>query len=337
VDLILTDEQSALRQHMRELFTELSTWDVVRAAEPLGFDPALWKTLGGLGLAGMCLPESIGGDASPLLEVALVLEEAGRCAAPVPLADHLAAGRLAAAVDALPPDDLAALVSGDLRAGLAVRPAVDGVWSLVPTGAIADVVLGESDGALLVHRSEPPMQAPKNLAAAPLGDRAAIGETVGQLSALAAARDEWRVLVAAQLVGLAARALEIGVDYVKERHQFDRPVGGFQAVQHGLAELVGPIDGVRLLVAKAAWACDHDEPDRRARFASSAFLAATQIAEKATYASLHYHGGYGVTLEYDIQLLYRRARGWSLVLGDPEHELARLADAIFGPAQKIGA
>jgi alkylation response protein AidB-like acyl-CoA dehydrogenase len=334
VDLILTDEQSALRQHMRDLFTELSTWDVVRAAEPLGFDATLWKTLSGLGLAGMCLPESVGGDASPLLEVALVLEEAGRCAAPVPLADHLAAGRLAAATSALPADDLAALVSGELRAGLALRPAYDGIWSLVPTGAIADVVLGESDGALVVHRSAPTLQAPKNLAAAPLSDRPAVGETVGDLAALNAARDEWRVFTAATLIGLASRALEIGVDYVKERHQFDRPVGGFQAVQHGLAELVGPIDGIRLLVAKAAWACDHDAPERRARLASSAFLAATQIAEKATYASLHYHGGYGVTLEYDIQLLYRRARGWSLILGDPEHELAHLADAIFGPVQK---
>jgi alkylation response protein AidB-like acyl-CoA dehydrogenase len=103
-------------------------------------------------------------------------------------------------------------------------------------------------------------------------------------------------------------------------------------VQHGLAELVGPLDGARLLAAKAAWACDH-QPDRRGRLASTAFLAAADIAERCTYAALHYHGGYGVTLEYDIQLLYRRARGWSLVLDDPERELAHLADHIFGPVQ----
>ena len=330
MDLILTDEQSALRQHMRDLFSELSGWEVVRAAEPLGFDATLWKTVSGLGLAGMCLPESVGGDASPMLEVGLVLEEAGRCAAPLPLADHLVAGRLAAGLGALAGDDLAALAAGDLRAGIALRPAVDGMWSIVPVGAVADVVLGEAGGGLVVHRSTPPMRTPKNLACAPLADREAVGERVGDPAALAAARDEWRVLTAAQLVGIAARSLEIGVDYVKERHQFGRPVGGFQAVQHGFAELVGPIDGARMLVAKAAWACDH-EPERRARLAASAFLYATAVAEKATYASLHYHGGYGVTLEYDIQLLYRRARGWSLVLGDPEHELAHLADALFGP------
>ncbi len=73
MDLILTEEQAALRQHMRDLFTELSGWDVVRAAEPLGFEATLWKAVSGLGLAGMCLPAEAGSDASPLLEVGLVL------------------------------------------------------------------------------------------------------------------------------------------------------------------------------------------------------------------------------------------------------------------------
>jgi alkylation response protein AidB-like acyl-CoA dehydrogenase len=332
VDLILTEEQAALRQHMRELFTELSGWDVVRAAEPLGFDATLWKAVSGLGLAGMCLPADVGGDASALLEVGLVLEEAGRCAAPLPLVEHLVAARLAIRTGAVADDQMRALAAGELIATLALRPAVAGRWSLVPAGAVADLVLGERDGQLIAGRGTPPMQAPRNLGSAPLADRPAEGSAVGALADLQVAHDEWRTLTAALLVGLASRALELGVAYVKERHQFGRPVGGFQAVQHGLAELVGPLDGARLLAAKAAWACDH-QPDRRSRLASTAFLAAADIAERCTYAALHYHGGYGVTLEYDIQLLYRRARGWSLVLDDPERELAHLADHIFGPVQ----
>ena len=336
MDLILTDEQAALRQHMRDLFTELSGWDVVRAAEPLGFDAALWKTVSGLGLAGMCLPAEAGGDESPLLEVALVLEEAGRCAAPVPLAEHLAAARLVARTEALATHDLRALAAGELVATLALRPAAAGTWSLVPAGLVADVVLGASEGELRVHRSTPPMRGPRNLASAPLADRAADGTAVADLAAFSAAQDEWRTFTAAQLVGLAGRAMDLGVAYVKERHQFGRPVGGFQAVQHGFAELVGPLDGARLLVAKAAWACDY-QPEKRSRLASTAFLAAMDIAERCTYAALHYHGGYGVTLEYDIQLLYRRARGWALILDDPERELAHLADALFGPIQTASA
>jgi alkylation response protein AidB-like acyl-CoA dehydrogenase len=336
VDLILTEEQAALRQHMRDLFTELSGWDVVRAAEPLGFDPALWKTVSGLGLAGMCLPADIGGDASPLLEVGLVLEEAGRCAAPLPLVEHLVAARLAVRTRAVREAEMRALAAGDLLATLALRPAVAGRWSLVPAGAVADIVLGASGSDLVVSRGAPPMHGPRNLASAPLADRPVDGTAVGELADLEVALDEWRTLTAAQLVGLAARALDLGVAYVKERHQFGRPVGGFQAVQHGLAELVGPLDGARLLASKAAWACDH-QPDRRSRLASTAFLAAADIAERCTYAALRYHGGYGVTLEYDIQLLYRRARGWSLVLDDPERELAHLADQLFGPVQQAGA
>src|SRR5438093_561962 len=78
----------------------------------------------------------------------------------------------------------------------------------------------------------------------------------------AAATDEWKVLTAAALVGVAAKAQELGVQYAIARHQFDRPIGSFQAVQHGLADMVGPIHGARLLTAKAAWACDHDPGDR---------------------------------------------------------------------------
>src|SRR5439155_20005537 len=175
--------------------------------------------------------------------------------------------------------------------------------------------------------STPAMQSPANHACAPLADRAVEGPV--EVSAdMAAAVDEWKVLTAAALVGVAAKAQELGVQYAIARHQFDRPIGSFQAVQHGLADMVGSIHGARLLVGKAAWACDH-EPGERARLASMAFLFATELARTSTARSLHYHGGYGVMREYDIQLYYRRARGWPLVYQDTEHEYLALADQLF--------
>jgi alkylation response protein AidB-like acyl-CoA dehydrogenase len=184
------------------------------------------------------------------------------------------------------------------------------------------------------------MTGPANHACAPIADRTTDDATIvaSDTDQFAAALDDWKSLTAWALVGIAARALELGVEYVNDRHQFGRPIGSFQSIQHGLADLVGMIDGARLLAGKAAWECDHpsfDDPTtaatERARLASMAFSFSTEVAKLSTARALHYHGGYGVMLEYDIQLLYRRARGWPLVLHDLDHELLDLADLVLGP------
>ena len=167
---------------------------------------------------------------------------------------------------------------------------------------------------------------------------------LGSARGLSAALDAWRVLTAAALVGVAAEALRIAVDYVVERQQFGRPIGAYQAIQHGLADLPAMIDGARFLTHKAAWAVrqgfidgagviDVDEGviTEFAPLAAMAFLQAADAAALATDKSLHYHGGYGFSLEYDIQLYYRRARGWAGVLGDRGAERLRLADLLWGP------
>ncbi len=126
------------------------------------------------------------------------------------------------------------------------------------------------------------------------------------------------------------------------REQFGVPIGSFQAVQHGLADLPVLIDGGRLLAHKAAWAIDGgtdlldwrrlDITDGTA-LAAMAFVFCSEAAGTATDRSLHYHGGYGFAEEYDIQLYYRRARGWALVLSDPTDVCLALADHLFGPVE----
>jgi len=146
----------------------------------------------------------------------------------------------------------------------------------------------------------------------------------------AEAVDEWRVLTAAALVGLGAGALELARTYVIERHQFDVPIGSFQSVQHGLADVDVALGGAQLLARKAAWAFD-SALTNSAELAAMAFLFAAEQARRASERALHYHGGYGFMEEYDVQLFYRRAKGWALILQDPDREYARLADLRYGP------
>ncbi len=349
MDLSLSDDQRAIRDVFADFFTKESPVSIARAAEPLGFDDVLWTRLLETGAAGMAVPEDHGGAAATLSELIVVAEELGRAIAPVPLIEHLVASRLHPEPD---------IVAGQGIATVALRPAdADGVWRLVPGGAVADVVVGVDGNDLIAVRSDPPGRAPRNHACAPLADRPAragrsgrssaeVERTViGPASALAPALDEWRTLTAAALVGIADAALAIGVDYVKVRKQFGVPIASFQAVQHAMADLPILIEGARLLTHKAAWAgdraraglrgtidIDDNEIDDYPTLAGMAIVFAGQAAAHATDRSLHFHGGYGYAQEYDIQLYYRRARGWALVLGDPSTECLGVAERLFGPA-----
>jgi alkylation response protein AidB-like acyl-CoA dehydrogenase len=134
--------------------------------------------------------------------------------------------------------------------------------------------------------------------------------------------------MAAALEGIRGQALRIGVDYVKERTAFGVPIGTFQAIQHRLADLAVAGDGARLLVFESAWARDTGHP-YVSELISMAFLFETELAFKTCRESLQFHGGYGYTLEYDIQLYFRRAKTWPLALGDPRREYQRLAQRLF--------
>ena len=145
------------------------------------------------------------------------------------------------------------------------------------------------------------------LADVPVGDEALLLASGPEVDALFdQALDEWLVLMANALAGMGARSLEIGVDYVKERHAFGAPIGSFQAVAHGLSDAATGVDGGLLLAREAAWAA-HEEPDRAQELAALACAFNAEAAREASYRSLHYHGGYGFMLEYDIQLYFRRA------------------------------
>jgi alkylation response protein AidB-like acyl-CoA dehydrogenase len=334
----LNDAQSAVLDAFRTVLTAEAPPAAARAAEPLGFEPALWQHMQTIGAPSLGLSEASGGAGVGMAELVVMAEEIGRSIASVPLIEHTVAARLLDRLGLL--DTVPGIVDGTAIATLAVRPAVDDVWRVVPAGAVADVVVGVSGDSLVVTASAPSGIARPNHACAPLADRT-VGNSgaTGSAEAFEGAMVEWQLLTGAALVGIASTALDLGVAYATERYQFGVPIGSFQAVQHALADLPGRIDGARLLVHQAAWALDgggdgvvdigDEHIEDGATLAAMAFLFATDTASDATARSLHVHGGYGFSEEYDIQLLYRRARGWPLVAGDLGTHYQRLADRLL--------
>jgi alkylation response protein AidB-like acyl-CoA dehydrogenase len=204
------------------------------------------------------------------------------------------------------------------------------VLALVPAGAIADDVVF-FDGTSLRHLAlEGERRTVSTIASLPLADievPASTTELASGADAIGAfdeAVNEWMILMAGALVGVAARAIEIGVEYVKERKAFGVPIGSFQAVAHGFADAATALSGATLLAREAAWSAAV-VPARTPELGPLAFGFCTESARESSYRSLHSHGGYGFMLEYDIQLYFRRARGWPAQFAEPDAAFAMAA------------
>jgi len=340
MDLRFSPEQDQLVDAFSGLYSNHSSPEQVRATEAVGFDPDLWKRLADLGVLLMAVSEADGGWGASFLDLAVVAEQQGRFVAAVPVIETQVAARLLARLNAAGAAPLAEALSGGRLITFAPRAASNGVAGLIPGGSVADAAVVRADDRLLLVPLDVSRTVVENLASMPLAD-VVLTDSVSVLANGDAARlahdravDEWMALTAMALVGIAARALEIGVEYVKERKAWGVPIGTFQAISHRLADSAAAVDGARLLAYEAAWAVDED-PDRAAELAAMAFAFAYETARDATYRSLHFHGGYGFMMEYDIQLYYRRARGWANVYGDPELTYRRVADRRYGPVDAV--
>lgn len=338
MDLSPTDVQHQLGDALAQLLDTLSSPEQVRATESTdGFSAELHAALAEMGIWAMGLPEAVGGMDASLADLAVVARACGAHSAPVPVVGSLVAGRLLAATA---PDDarLQGVADGSVIVVPAPRATTGDRAGVVPGGAVADAVIAlVGDELVIVDGPGRDGSAFPNTAHAPLADITVGADAPGRTvlvtgdhahRAFAAAQDEWRALTATWLCGLGRAALDLGVEYAKERKQFDVPIGSFQAVAHPLADVACSLDGADLLSAKAIWALDEAETIGP-RFASSAFSFAGDTAEQAAKVALHTHGGYGFMDEYDIQLLFRRAKATRLLLGDPLRELQTLADRFI--------
>ena len=226
MDLALTEEQAALVASFADLLAKHSSSEQVRAAEPEGFDPSLWEALLGIGVVEMAVPESAGGWGAGLLDLALVAEQVGAAVAPAPVIEAQVAARLLATTGVDP---------GERMTTVAVRPALGERATLVPAGAVADDAVVLAGDRLLLVALEDVRRPVANLAAAPLAD-VTVGAGATELvsgpaatKAFEAALDEWLVLTAGALVGMASSAHRVTCEYARERHTWgvaDRGVPG---------------------------------------------------------------------------------------------------------------
>jgi alkylation response protein AidB-like acyl-CoA dehydrogenase len=335
-DYRLSDVQAQLQESIRTFFRSNCPTEVVRKAEPVGFDDDIWHRFLQLRPIAMGVPEDHDGDGAGLMELAIVAEEVGRAAAPVPFVDTVVAARVLASVEgAGPAAALAAIL--DEGASAAWIANVDTSGSvLVPGGACATQLVALRGDEIVLTSATAPQMHVANLAAAPmawwdLSDAAPVA-TGPQARAVAERADaEVRLLTAAALVGLGQSALDGAVRYAKDREAFGLPIGAFQAVAHPLVDAAIGIESARRMVRRGSWFGDR-EPEQLATLASFAFLHASRAAVSAGQTAVHTQGGFGFTLESDVQLYLRRAKGWALAIGTGRDETRRLADRIHGPA-----
>ncbi len=320
MDFDLTEDQREIKNVARELLAARSPFARVReAAESGRYDDTLWTEIVELGWPGIAVPEQYGGQGLGAVELAVLLEELGyACAATPFLSTAVAAAVIAAGgTDAQRERWLPGLLAGQSRAGI-------GTSELAVDGDGADVaVLIEDDGARLVAAPQTePLQTIDPTRR--FGVVRGAGEPLGGDVA-----DRLRAAVAAEVVGVCQRALEMTLEYVKERKQFGVPVGSFQAVAHRCAQMLLHTESARSTAYYAAWAVDA-EPGGGGGIREAAALAAAAAAaggREVTAGAIQAHGGIGFTWEADVHWLYKRAEVDRALLGGTRRHHAALARA----------
>ncbi|MWA09009.1 acyl-CoA dehydrogenase family protein [Streptomyces sp. BA2] len=360
-DLLYSEEEEALRSVVRGLLADHCDATAVLArtesAEP--HDRDLWKALtDGMGLAGLLVPEELGGQGATHREAAVVLEELGRAVAPVPyltsaviatetllacdsdaareLIGALASGRKVGVL-AVPHVTAPGGVLPDVRAeDGALHGSVTGVADavaadvfLVPTGAGLYAVDAEDTGVTAVPQTSLDQTRPL----ATVSFEGARARAVGPESGPAVRRGlrAGAGLLASEQLGLADWCLTETVRYTKERHQFNRPVGSFQALKHRLAQLWLEVVNIRAAARNAAdtLAAGSEDADVAAALAQAyASPATVHIAEEA----LQLHGGIGMTWEHPVHLYLKRAKADSIALGTVGRHREELAARVNLPA-----
>jgi alkylation response protein AidB-like acyl-CoA dehydrogenase len=335
MDLLASPDDRLVTDAYRAFFERKAPLNLTRDCEArrpgdpghIGFDDSLWEALCDLGTFELDRHDDAG-----LPVLGLIAEEAGATLAPVPLVEVATVRRLVTRLDA---EDLVDTT------GAAVATVVPRVVDrrdrvLVDAGSMAlQAVVYDGHGVHVVDRARAASQPVDNLAKAPLaywtieleGERPiAAGERAAR--AFREALVDWRTLLSHLLAGMASRALALAVEYAKTRVVYGSPIGAYQAIAHRLADSKVMTEGLRLLAYEAAWAAAYERPSA-VRHSLVAASYAAEVAPVVAAHALHVHGGLGFTVESDVQLYARRAKGWALRLGSLPDLHRALGVALF--------
>jgi acyl-CoA dehydrogenase len=367
MDFEFTEEQEALRTTVRRFLRERAPLTYVRTMldDDRGTTDDVWHGLAGLGVTGLLVPEHHDGAGMGLVDAGVVLEELGRAVHPGPFLSTAVAAVsavVALGTDADRADLLPGLASGSTTGTLALldpharagwrTPAtrveggrITGTKVLVPDAAAADLLLvvAASDGGLGVFAVD--AQAPGvEVTPAPTVDgtrkhatvsldgtpgRRLGSDSIDAADTLAQVVD--RILIANVVDGLGAAqsALDLAVAYAKERVQFDRPIGSFQAVQHLCADMLQSLELGRAGVYYALWAADEATPAECHRAATMAKAFAGDAFFRIGASAIQVFGGIGFTWEHDIHLFYKRLLTLQQAYGTSSEHLEELAGLIL--------
>ncbi len=312
-----SDERNLLRRTVATLVDKHASPQAVRRAmdSPRGYDQALWDLLcDQVGVAALVVPEEFGGAGGELADAAAVLEELGRGLVPTPMWGTTLAELALLSAGQPDAEALEALASG--RSIGAVVFDRDHVVH----GDAADVVVAVQDGRVerwtgVSAEALTPLDPTRRLARLRPGPVAVVGADPGLADTAA-------VLLAAEQIGAAARCLELTVEYTKQRVQFGRPIGSFQALKHRMADLHVAVQSARAVVADSI-----TSPGPVT--AALARLAATEAFCTVAGEAIQLHGGIAITWEHDMQLYFKRAHSSAQLLDAPDELLRRLESAVL--------
>ena len=369
----LTDEQEAIRSTAHDFLASRFKSERMReiAASDDGTDPDGWKQMAELGWAGLALPEEWGGQGLGIVELAVLFEEMGYALAPSPLFSNTIAG-LALSLcgsDELRERYLRPLAAGELRgtpalwdAGSPAHPGgyrleakadgdgivLDGEKTLVMDAAGADFFLvATADGRRhLVESGADGVTVKPEVGIDPTRRFYSVGlegVRVDPSATLPAEASDYYavfhrlcVALAAESTGIAQRTMEMAVSYAKDRQQFGRPIGAYQAVSHRCAQMLLETENARSAVYGAAWAADA-EPRSLHLAASMAKAYAGDAGWRVPDASIQVHGGIGFTWEHDLHFFLKRGRSNAAIFGDSKWHRERVADAVLARADAPAA
>jgi len=331
------EEQLRFRESVRGVLERQCAPAAVRAVWDAehAHDPARWRALAELGVLGLLAPEHAGGLGLDEVSFMLPLEETGRAALPEAVVESalVAVPLLAALPDrALADPWLARVAAGEavVTIGCAPNPwvrhadvaglvllASDGDLHALPAGDLRRERLPHLDGAQRLFRVD-----------ATLSPRTRVATDGEARTLLAAAVDRGALGAAAQLVGVADRLIEEAVRYAKQREQFGRAIGSFQAIKHMLASAQVKVEFARPVVYRAAFGVARALPTR-SRDVSHAKIVAAEAAALAARTALQVHGAIGYTWEVDLHVWMKRAWALESAWGTSSWHRARVAAAVL--------
>jgi alkylation response protein AidB-like acyl-CoA dehydrogenase len=350
------DEQRAIKEAAHEMLGKRYSAEEMRRLaleDERGFTDEQWAELAELGWPGIFVSEDDGGPGLGVVELVILQEELGYALAPTPLFSNACAGLVLAAAGSDEQRErwLRPLAAGQARGTVALwdedqgqSPAASsleptgssltGTKIAVPDAAAADflVVAGAQGRHYLVETGEDGVNIEPVASLDPTRKLFTVhldGAEAHRLEGDAAAveRAYWAIsaALAAESTGVAQRALDMAVEYAKDRKQFERPIGAYQAVSHRCAQMLLEVEGARSATYYAAWALDH-EPESAAVAASMAKAYASDAGWRVTASALQVHGGIGFTWEHDLHFFLKRARANAAAFGDARWHRARVAD-----------